>query len=71
VRPGVLPPGRGNSSVDPLFVNQLIGDLHVRAGSPVRRAADPSSNLTGLAARDIDGDVRAHPTADIGADEVP
>jgi hypothetical protein len=33
-------------------------------------AADPSSNLTGLAERDIDGDARAAP-ADIGADEAP
>jgi hypothetical protein len=33
-------------------------------------SADPSSNLTGLAARDLDGDMRTSP-ADIGADEVP
>lgn len=70
VRPGVLPSGRGNASVDPLFVDPLAGDLHIRADSPARRAADPSSSLTGFAARDIDGDVRTSP-ADIGADEVP
>ncbi|HWO27129.1 MAG TPA: hypothetical protein VNO30_50715 [Kofleriaceae bacterium] len=34
-----------------------------------RGAADPRSSLTGLAARDLDGDVRTRP-ADIGADEV-
>lgn len=70
VRPGTLPPGEGNSSADPLFVNTTTGDLHVRAGSPVLGAADPRTDLTGLAARDIDGDVRTVP-ADIGADEVP
>lgn len=69
-RPGTLPPGNGNSSMDPLFVNTTTGDLHVRAGSPVLGAADPSSNLTGVAERDLDGDVRTNP-ADIGADEVP
>jgi hypothetical protein len=69
-RPGTVPPGTGNSNMDPLFVNTTTGDLHVRAGSPVLGAADPSSNLTGLAERDIDGDARAAP-ADIGADEAP
>jgi hypothetical protein len=69
-RPGMMPPGVGNSSMDPLFVNTTTGDLHVRAGSPARGAADPNSNLTGPAERDIDGDVRTLP-ADIGADEVP
>jgi hypothetical protein len=69
-RPGTVPPGVGNSGSDPLFVNTTTGDLHVRAGSPVRGAADPNSNLTGPAERDIDGDVRSSP-ADIGADEVP
>ncbi len=69
-RPGTLPPGTGNSNVDPLFVNTTTGDLHVRVGSPALGAADPNSNLTGLAERDIDGDARTAP-ADIGADEVP
>jgi hypothetical protein len=70
VRPGTLPSGTGNSSADPLFVNTTIGDLHLRAGSPALGAADPNSNLTGPAGRDIDGDPRTAP-ADIGADEVP
>ncbi len=70
VRPGALPPGTGNSSMDPQFVNTTMGDLHVRASSPALGAADPSSDLTGLAERDIDGEVRMSP-ADIGADEVP
>jgi hypothetical protein len=70
IRPGTLPPGPGNSNADPLFVNTTTGDLHVRAGSPALGAADPNSDLTGLAERDLDGDVRMRP-ADIGADEVP
>jgi hypothetical protein len=70
VRPGTLPPGNGNSNMDPLFVNTTTGDLHVKPGSPALGAADPSSDLTGPAERDIDGDVRTRP-ADIGADEVP
>jgi hypothetical protein len=69
-RPGTLPPGSGNSSADPLFVNTSTGDLHLRAGSPALGAADPGSSLMGPAARDIDGDARIAP-ADIGADEVP
>lgn len=70
VRPGALPPGAGNSSMDPLFVNSTTGDLHLRVGSPALGAADPNSDLTGLAERDLDGDARRSP-ADIGADEVP
>jgi hypothetical protein len=67
-RPGTVPSGTGNSSMDPLFQNTTMGDLHVKAGSPALGAADPASNLTGPAERDIDGDVRSNP-ADIGADE--
>ncbi len=70
IRPGMVPPGTGNSNADPLFVNTTTGDLHVRAGSPALGAADPNSDLMGVAERDLDGDVRMRP-ADIGADEVP
>ena len=70
VRPGMLPSGVGNSSADPLFVNTTTGDLHLSPGSPALGAADPNSDLTGPAERDIDGGVRTSP-ADIGADEVP
>ena len=70
VRPGMLPPGANNSSADPLFVNTTTGDLHVQPGSPALGAADPNSDLAGLAERDLDGDIRTRP-ADIGADEVP
>jgi hypothetical protein len=70
VRPGTLPVGTGNKADDPLFKNTAMGDLHILPGSPAAGAADPGSDLTGVAARDIDGDVRMNP-ADIGADEIP
>jgi hypothetical protein len=69
-RPGAVPTGVGNSGMDPLFVNIITGDLHVKPGSPALGAADPNSDLTGPASHDIDGDVRTT-RADIGADEVP
>jgi hypothetical protein len=69
-QPGMLPVGPGNSSADPLFVNTTTGDLHLKPGSPALGAADPASNLMGVAERDLDGDPRTAP-ADLGADEVP
>jgi len=69
-RPGTVPPGMNNSAIDPLFENATTGDLHLKAGSPALRGADPASSLTGVAERDIDGDLRTSP-ADLGADEVP
>jgi hypothetical protein len=70
VRPGTLPSGTGNIAGDPLFKNTTTGDLHIQPGSPAAGAADPSSDLTGIAAQDIDGDARTKP-ADLGADEIP
>jgi hypothetical protein len=69
-RPGSLPEGAGNSAQDPLFANTTTGDLHIAAASPARDAADPASDLTGIASRDIDDEPRTSP-ADIGADQVP
>jgi hypothetical protein len=69
VRPGTVPSGSGNSASDPMFKNTTTGDLHIEAASPARRAGDPNSDLTGIAARDIDGDPRTAPP-DIGADQV-
>ena len=69
-QPGTLPVGAGNMAKDPLFRDVNAGDLHVQPGSPALGAADPNSDLTGIAAHDIDGDARIKP-ADIGADEVP
>jgi hypothetical protein len=65
-RPGTLPPGIGNGISDPLFVAPARGDLHLQANSPARRAADPASDLNGIASHDIDGNARVAP-ADIGA----
>jgi hypothetical protein len=69
-RPGTLPSGAGNSAADPRFANTTTGDLHLQAGSPALDAADPASDLTGVAAKDIDGETRTAP-ADLGADQVP
>lgn len=67
--PGSLPAGSGNSTADPQFVAPATGNLHLATTSPARRAADPASDLNGVAARDIDGDLRVAP-ADMGADQV-
>jgi hypothetical protein len=64
MQPGTVP--IGNSGSDPLFADPSKGDLHIASTSPARRAADPSSDLTGIAAHDIDGTPRMSP-ADIGA----
>lgn len=69
-RPGMLPTGTNNSAMDPLFVDPVRGNVHIQPTSPARRAADPSSDLTGIASRDIDGDPRVSP-ADLGADQIP
>jgi hypothetical protein len=66
IQPGTIPPGTQNSGSDPLFADPARGDLHLQTASPARRAADPGSDLTGVAFHDIDGNVRATP-ADIGA----
>lgn len=70
VSAGTVPPGIGNLHIDPMFVDTATGDLHIRPGSPAHRAADPASDLSGFAGRDIDGDMRIAP-ADIGADQLP
>jgi hypothetical protein len=62
--------GTGNTMAPPLFVNPSAGDYHLMANSPCVDAADPNADLTGVAAKDIDGETRTKP-ADIGADEVP
>jgi hypothetical protein len=55
-------------AADPRFANPSQGDLHLLPMSPAIGAADPASDLTGIAARDLDGDIRTKP-ADIGADQ--
>jgi len=69
-RPGMKPAGATNSDGDPLFKDAANGDLHLMAGSPALKAADPASELTGPVMLDIDGDQRESP-ADMGADQVP
>jgi len=69
-RPGTLPAGTNNSAADPLFVDPAHGNVHIQPTSPARHAADPTSDLTGIASHDIDGDLRVSP-ADLGADQVP
>lgn len=70
VERGPVPEGVGNRAADPMFLDAAHGDLHLRPGSPARRAADPAADLTGLAARDLDGHARTAP-ADLGAFQVP
>jgi hypothetical protein len=69
-RPGTLPTGTNNSAMDPLFVDPARGNVHIQPTSPARHAADSSSELTGIASYDIDGDPRLSP-ADLGADQIP
>jgi hypothetical protein len=69
VHPGAPPTGTGNIGDDPKFVNEGTGDVHLQTTSPARGKADPSADLTGIAAHDIDGDARVAP-ADLGADQV-
>jgi hypothetical protein len=63
-------PGAGNMDVDPLFVDVLNGDYHLRPDSPLIDAGDPLFEpLNG--ATDIDGEARLNGGAiDVGADEV-
>jgi hypothetical protein len=62
-------PGTGNINIDPMFAAPVQGNFHLMNASPARRAADPMAALTGLAAKDFDGDTRVSP-ADMGADQV-
>lgn len=58
----------GNISGDPLFVDRLTGDLHLRYDSPCRDSGDDQA--PGLSEEDFEGDPRiAIGTVDMGADE--
>jgi len=58
--------GTGNISDPPA----LSADGHLGPGSPALKKAELGADLSGLASRDIDGDLRVAP-ADLGADQVP
>lgn len=63
-------PGPGNMDVDPLFVDALSGDYHLRADSLLIDAGDPAFEPLG-GVTDIDGEARLNGDAvDLGADEV-
>lgn len=72
-----LPPGAGDISQDPLFVDRAGGDYHLAAGSPCIDAGDDT--VVQPADRDIDGQPRqvdipgkgaVGTLVDIGADEL-
>lgn len=58
--------GTGNISDPP----GLSADGHLATGSPALKKVELGADLTGLVARDIDGDLRVAP-ADLGADQLP
>jgi hypothetical protein len=58
--------GDGNLGLAPIFVDPAAGDYHQAAGSPtINAGADDYRN----GELDVDGDLRANGTTDIGADE--
>lgn len=59
--------GGHNTNVDPKLTS-VTSDPHIQTGSSAIKAANPAADLTGIAAKDIDGDTRTSP-ADCGADQ--
>ncbi|MBX3157752.1 MAG: right-handed parallel beta-helix repeat-containing protein [Deltaproteobacteria bacterium] len=60
-------PGNGNINADPMFVDVVQGNFHLKPQSPARDAADPAASLN----VDFDGDARPQgDRRDMGADEV-
>jgi hypothetical protein len=71
---GPTPISTGTSIMNqsPAYLKETDGDLHLTQDSPVQGKADPSADLTGLAAKDIDDQKRVTRPgmgADIGADQ--
>jgi hypothetical protein len=65
---GTPPIGTGNIAGAPLFVNVVLDNFHIQAGSPARNAADPNASIH----FDVDGEPRPQgPGYDMGADEIP
>ncbi|HEX7841978.1 MAG TPA: hypothetical protein VF469_31120, partial [Kofleriaceae bacterium] len=69
---GPMPLAPSNDAGHTLNLNPQIvdeqSDPHLKAASPARGYASSDADLTGLAAKDIDGDARTAP-ADLGADQ--
>jgi hypothetical protein len=65
------PPSAGNVNLDPDFMSENNGDLHLMQ-SKVMLSVNPSTTeLTGLAQNDIDDQPRGTGATDMGADHVP
>lgn len=58
-----------NVNTDPSFINEFT-NLHLQPGTMVRGKANPGTDLTGIASKDMDGKVRIRP-ADLGAYVAP
>jgi hypothetical protein len=64
-------PGIGNQFVtSPIFSDPAYDDLHLMPGCPGLHAADPGTDLRGVAERDLDGTIRKQRASD-GAYETP
>jgi len=65
----VLAPGPGFIDMDPLFVDPVLSDYHLSAGSPCIDAGDPAF-VSAPGELDIDGEARVKGTGvDLGSDE--
>ena len=67
----LLPANDGDHNITPPQDPLFNADFSVMATSPVHGKADPASDLTGVAARDIAGKARITVPSDIGAYLVP
>ena len=63
----MVPPGVGNLSGDPAFLNEMSGDYHIRPGSSAHDMGHPAAAVD----YDVDGQPRPQGAYDIGADEIP
>jgi hypothetical protein len=66
---GIIPLD-SNTNTDPMFEDEITGNLHLTKDSIARHAANPATILNVLSAKDIDGNDRANPF-DMGAHQFP